>query len=160
MGVWYKAPGISIPKLGIAPYLYFIDREQSKTLEDIGMVAAGFYSMTGGAQPERVPALAGNGRYPADSWRATCLWPLSSPGGMTLPNMPKTVVLTYGFWQRHFGARSFRGRPHIGSMDRCMKSLAFCPRGFAFPSRTKLRFWCPCISTEAKPRSAVSSSRR
>lgn len=42
MGVWYKAPGISIPKLGIAPYLYFGNREQSRTLEDIGMVAAGF----------------------------------------------------------------------------------------------------------------------
>ena len=35
MGVWYKAPGVNITKLGIAPYLYFIDREQSKTLEDI-----------------------------------------------------------------------------------------------------------------------------
>jgi hypothetical protein len=51
MGVWYKAPGMNIPKLGIAQYLYFIDREQSKTLEDIGMVAAGSYTMTGSLRP-------------------------------------------------------------------------------------------------------------
>src|SRR5215475_5605673 len=33
VGVWYKAPDINLSRLGIAPYLYFIDREQSKTLE-------------------------------------------------------------------------------------------------------------------------------
>ena len=37
IGVWYKAPAINIPKINMAEYLYFTDREQSKTLEDIGL---------------------------------------------------------------------------------------------------------------------------
>src|ERR1700720_4754497 len=37
IGVWYKAPAINIPKIGMAEYLYFTDREQNKTLEDIGL---------------------------------------------------------------------------------------------------------------------------
>src|ERR1043166_9002524 len=34
IGVWYKAPAINIPKINMAEYLYFTDREQRKTLED------------------------------------------------------------------------------------------------------------------------------
>jgi len=37
IGVWHKAPGINIPNLNMAPSIYFIDREQSTTLQDIGV---------------------------------------------------------------------------------------------------------------------------
>src|ERR1051325_1292781 len=57
IGVWYKAPAINIPKINMAPYLYFTDREQSKTLEDIGLYGFLSFHITGGAQPEQVQGL-------------------------------------------------------------------------------------------------------
>src|ERR1700728_2956714 len=36
IGVWHKAPGINIPNMNVAPSLYFIDREQNTTFQDIG----------------------------------------------------------------------------------------------------------------------------
>src|SRR6201986_2769234 len=37
VGVWHTAPGINIKELNISPSIYFIDREQSTTLQDIGV---------------------------------------------------------------------------------------------------------------------------
>ena len=37
IGIWHLAPGIGFDDLNMAPFLYFIDREQSTTLEDVGM---------------------------------------------------------------------------------------------------------------------------
>jgi predicted permease len=102
MGVGYKAPGINIARLGMAPYLYFISREQGKTLEDIGMTETGSYSMTGGARPERVQAMqVTEGALPILGARPVYGRLFTQRDDS--PNMPKTVVLTYGFWQRHFG---------------------------------------------------------
>src|SRR5271157_3153211 len=47
IGVWHTAPGIGIERLNIAPFLYFIDREQSTTLEDIGLYNGDSLGVTG-----------------------------------------------------------------------------------------------------------------
>src|SRR5271168_5420581 len=36
IGVWHTAPGIGFKDLNMAASIYFVDREQSTTLEDIG----------------------------------------------------------------------------------------------------------------------------
>jgi hypothetical protein len=51
IGIWSKAPGINIPgKLNIAPFLYFIDREQNTTPSKIPLLAnhsgTGFAAVT------------------------------------------------------------------------------------------------------------------
>lgn len=102
IGVWCKAPGISVPKLNMAAFLYFIDREQSKTLEDIGLYNNATFSLTGGAQPEQVHGLEVTdgtlpllGVHPAYGRLFT--------RHDDLPDAAKTVLLSYGYWQRHFG---------------------------------------------------------
>jgi MacB-like periplasmic core domain len=142
MGVWYEGPGVNIPKLGIAPYLYFIDREQSKTLEDIGMVAAGFYSMTGGAQPERVPAL-----QVTDG--ALLILGVQPVYGRfftrrdDFPNMPKTVVLTYGFWQRHFGGDPSAVGRTLRLDGQMHEIIGVLPKGFRFPEQDQAEVLVP-----------------
>ncbi len=102
IGVWYKAPALNIPKINMAGYLYFTDREQSTTLEDIGLYAFLSFHITGGAQPEQVQGLqVTDGILPILGVRPT-LGRLFSHRDDS-PNMPPTVILTYGFWQRHFG---------------------------------------------------------
>jgi len=142
IGVWYKASAINIPKLGIAPYLYFIDREQSKTLRDIGMVAAGFYSMTGGAQPERVPALqVTDGTLPILGVQP--VYGRFFTRRDDLPNMPKTAVLTYGFWQRHFGAEPSAVGRALRLDGQMYEIIGVLPKGFRFPEQDQAEILVP-----------------
>ena len=102
IGVWYKAPAINIPKINMAGYLYFTDREENKTLEDIGLYSFLSFHITGAAQPEQVQGLqVTDGTLPILGVRPT-LGRLFTQRDDS-PNMPQTVMLTYGFWQRHFG---------------------------------------------------------
>jgi predicted permease len=102
IGVWYKAPAINIPKINMAEYLYFTDREQSKTLEDIGLYGFLSFHITGGAQPEQVQGLeVTDGTLPILGVRPT-LGRLFTQRDDS-PNTPQTVILTHAFWQRHFG---------------------------------------------------------
>jgi len=57
IGIWNKAPGINIPRLNTAPFLYFIDREQNTTLQDIGVYGYDSSNVTGSGQPQRVQGL-------------------------------------------------------------------------------------------------------
>jgi len=102
IGVWYKAPAINIPKINMAEYLYFTDREQSKTLEDIGLYTFLSFHITGGAQPEQVQGLqVTDGTLPILGVRPTFGRLFNKRDDS--PNMPQTVILTHAFWQRHFG---------------------------------------------------------
>ena len=131
MGVWCTAPGINVSKLGIAQYLYFIDREQSKTLEDIGMAAASSYSMTGGAQPEQVQALqVTDGALPILGVHP--VYGRLFTRRDDSPKMPKTVVLSYGFWQRHFGGDPSAVGRTLRLDGQMYEIIGVLPKGFQF----------------------------
>jgi putative ABC transport system permease protein len=104
VGVWHSAPGINIPELNMAPSNYFIYRDESHTFQDVGLYQGDSVSVTGAGQPEQVRALdVTDGTLPI----------LGIPPllGRTFtrqdvaPEAPKTVVLTYGYWQRKFGGK-------------------------------------------------------
>jgi hypothetical protein len=57
IGVWHTAPGINIKELNMCPSTYFIDREQSTTLQDIGVYDGDAFSVTGAGTPEHVRGL-------------------------------------------------------------------------------------------------------
>src|ERR1700761_8614350 len=52
IGVWHTAPGINIKDLNMSPSIYFIDREQNTTLQDIGVYQGDSLNVTGAGQPE------------------------------------------------------------------------------------------------------------
>src|SRR5690606_1558826 len=98
----HTAPGIGITDLGSAPYLYFIERDQSETLEAVGLWGADTATVTGVAEPESVRILA----VTQEILPMLRVAPLigryftvqdASPGGAP------TVVLTEGYWERRFG---------------------------------------------------------
>jgi predicted permease len=104
VGVWHTAPGLNIPQLNMSPSDYFTYREQSRTFQDIGLYEGDSVSVTGVGEPEHVEALdVTDGTLPI----------LGIPPllGRTFtkqdvaPNAPKTVVLTYGYWQHKFGGK-------------------------------------------------------
>src|SRR6202451_2545050 len=57
IGVWHTAPGINIKDLNMAPSVYFIDREQNTTFQDIGAYNGDSLSVTGTGEPQQVHGL-------------------------------------------------------------------------------------------------------
>src|SRR5690242_20445707 len=51
VGVWHTAPGIKVADLHASPSIYFIYREQNRTLEDIGLYEEESVNVTGVAEP-------------------------------------------------------------------------------------------------------------
>ena len=131
IGVWNTAPGVNIPRLNMAPFLYFIDREQNTTLQDIGVYQGDAYSLTGTAQPEHVPGV--------DVTDAVLpLLGVKPELGRLFtrqddqPSAAKTVILMYGYWQRHFGGdKSIIG--HTITLDGSTRQIiGVLPQNFRF----------------------------
>jgi predicted permease len=134
IGVWYSAPGVGMKEITIAPSIYFIDREQNATLEDIGAYADDSLNVKGVGQPEHVRGLdVTDGVLPI-------LGVTPALGRLftredNLPNAPKTVLLSYAYWQQRFGgATSVIGRP-ITADGKTGTIIGVLPRGFHFLDR-------------------------
>lgn len=149
VGVWYKAPGINIPKLQSSESIYFINREQSRTLEDIGLYGFLSFHITGGAQPEQVQGLqVTDGVLPIVGVRPA-LGRLFSRRDDS-PNTPQTVILTNAFWQRHFGAdASVIGRTL--KLDGSMyEIIGVLPANFEFMDRSDVDVIVPAQLDRSK----------
>ncbi len=133
IGVWYTTPKVDIKDLNIAPFLYFIDREQNKTLEDVGAYTGDSLSVTGTGVPEHVRGLDVTegvlpilGVKPAEGRLFT---QQDDTAGS-----PGTVILSYAYWQQKFGgAPSAIGRSM--TVDGTSREIiGVLPRGFHFLS--------------------------
>ncbi len=102
IAVSHSAPGINFSDTGIAAFLYFTYRDESRTLQDVGMYNTETDSITGTGEPEEVRAL--NVTYSV----LPMLGVQPALGRLfTAADEPEsaaeTIVLTYGYWQRKFG---------------------------------------------------------
>ena len=75
VGVWHKASGIGMQKLPSAPYLYYTYREQSKTLDGIGVYESYSMSVTGNGQPQQVPVFQVTAGHASYAWCNSRTWP-------------------------------------------------------------------------------------
>ncbi len=134
VSLWLNAPGAaglgSFQKgLPLSSSMYFAFSENNRTFQSLGIWIANRANVTGLARPEEVdvalvtdgvletlgvPPLAGRELTAADQ----------------IPNGPKNVVLSYGYWQRRFGGDgSAIGRTIvIDSQTRTI--VGVMPRGF------------------------------
>jgi len=131
IGVWHSAPGIDIKELNMSPSIYFIDREQNTTLQDIGVYDNDSLSVTGAGQPEHVRGLdVTDGTLPilgvVPALGRSFTRKDDSPGS------PQTVLLSYGYWQKKFGGdRSVIGRS-ITVDGKPREIIGVLPKGFHF----------------------------
>src|SRR5271167_2328464 len=131
IGVWHTAPGIGIKELNMSPSIYFIDREQNTTLQDIGVYDGDSLNVTGAGEPEHVRGLdVTDGTLPilgvAPAVGRLFTRKDDSPGS------PETVLLSYGYWQKKFGSdRSVIGRS-ITVDGKPREIIGVLPRGFHF----------------------------
>ncbi len=149
VGLWYKAPAINIPKINMAEYLYFIDREQSTTLEDMGLYDFLSFHITGGAQPEQVQGLrVTDGTLLTLGVRPALGRSFSRRDDS--PNMPQTVILTNSFWQRHLGGNaSVIGRTL--TLDGATREIiGILPADFQFLDRSDVDLLVPAQIDRSK----------
>jgi hypothetical protein len=106
--------------LALSPSMYFTYAEQSRTFQALGVWTSGTANVTGLAEPEQVrtvsvsdgvlqalgvPPAAGRWLLAADQI------PEARPASLSFSGRSSTVMLSYGYWQRHFGGdRSVIGR--------------------------------------------------
>jgi putative ABC transport system permease protein len=104
-GVWHLAPGVAgiTGNINCSPTMYFTYREESRTFQAFGLWSNDAVTVTGGGEPEQVQALdVTYGTLDALGVQpAMGRW--FSQADDT-PGAPDTVMLTYGYWQRRFGA--------------------------------------------------------
>jgi predicted permease len=133
IGVWYQAPGIKFAgdNLNIAPSHYFINREENKTLEDIGVYDGDAFNVTGSGEPEHVQGLdVTDGTLPLLGVKPA-LGRLFTRQDDTA-SAPKTVVLSYGYWQKKFGGASSVIGQTITMDGNSRQIIGVLPRSFQF----------------------------
>ncbi len=132
IGVWENAPQIGFnDNLNISQSIYFIDRDQNTTLEDIGVYNGDSFNVTGAGQPAHVTVLdVTDGTLPILGVKPL-LGRLFTRRDDS-PNAPQTVLLSYAYWQSHFsGSRSVIGQT-IDADGKSRQIIGVLPRDFHF----------------------------
>jgi predicted permease len=142
IGVWHTAPGINIKDLNISASIYFIDREQSTTLQDIGVYDNDSANVTGAGEPEHVRGMdVTDGTLPILGV-VPVLGRLFSRNDDS-PGTPQTVLLSYGYWQQKFGgATSVIGRS-ITVEGKPREIIGVLPKGFHFLDEQDAALYMP-----------------
>ncbi len=142
IGVWHTAPGINIKDLNMSPSIYFIDREQNTTLQDIGVYDNDSANVTGAGEPEHVRGIdVTDGTLPILGV-APALGRLFSRSD-DAPGTPQTVLLSYGYWQQKFGgATSVIGRS-ITVDGKPREIIGVLPKGFHFLDEQDAALYMP-----------------
>jgi putative ABC transport system permease protein len=142
VGIWYKAPGVNLPTLNMAPFLYFIDRDQNKVFEDVGVYNGDAFSVTGEGKPDHVNGLdVSDGTLPLLGVKPELGRLFTRRDDQ--PNTPKTAILSYGYWQRRFGGdRSVIGK-NITLDGEAHEIIGVLPRTFRFLDYTEADILVP-----------------
>ena len=131
VGVWHTAAGLNIDRINMSPSNYFIYREQSRVFEDIGLYQGDSVSITGKGSPEHVTALdVTDGLLPVLG-----IAPMLGRGfnkADVTPKGPDTVILDYGYWQRHFGGDRHVLGQSITVDGKPRQIIGIMPRNFHF----------------------------
>ena len=112
-------------------FIYFIDREQSATLQDIGVYASDSLSVTGTGEPEHVRGLdVSDGTLPILGVSPVLGRLFTRQDDMA--GAPATVLLSYGYWRQKFGgsASAIGGSITVGGKPR--EIIGVLPRDFHF----------------------------
>ncbi len=142
IGVWYKAPGVGLPEIINASFLYFIAREQNTTFQDVGAYRSDAANVTGIGQPEHLPSVdLTDGTLPLLGVKPALgrlFTRLDDSAGA-----PKTVIVSYGYWQRRLGGnRSAIGRT-LTVDGSAREIVGVLPRDFQFLDESDTSLFVP-----------------
>lgn len=107
VALWHRAPGVNIPELNASPSTHLTYQEENRVFRGVALWREEGDTLTnerGSApDPERVQALVvTQGFFPTLGVQALRGRVFTAQDDA--PQQPKTVLLSYGFWQRKYGA--------------------------------------------------------
>ena len=141
VSIWHTMPGIGSDKVRLSDAVYRFYREQSRTLQGIGIYLNDAANLTGGPEPERVTVC---------DTTASLFTVLGASGalGRTLreedekPGAEPVAVISDDLWHRVFGADPAA----VGKLVRIdgvsRRVVGVMPKSFAFP-RSQTAVWIP-----------------
>ncbi len=102
VGLWHTAPGLGFDLVNQSPALHYTYLEEGRVFESVGMWDNESDSVTGLDEPEQVASM-----YVTES-TLPLLGVRQHIGRLfraedDVPEAPRTVILSYGFWQSRFG---------------------------------------------------------
>ena len=149
VGMWYTAPGVDLKEINMAPFLYFIDREQSKVFTDLGAYNGDAFGVTGDGQPEHVNGMdVTDGTLPLLGAQPVLGRLFSNRDDQ--PKAPRTAVISYGYWQRRFGgSASVIGRS-IKLDGNTHEIIGVLPRDFRFLDYKDANIYIPMQMDRSK----------
>jgi predicted permease len=142
VGLWMKAPGVNLPIVNMAGFLYFTFRDQNTAFQDIGSYQYDSYAITGAGQPEHVPAIdVTDGTLPLLGVKPALgrLFTRQEDS----PSGPQTAILSYGYWQQHFGGNSSVIGRSITINGTAHEIIGVLPRDFQFLDDSKAALFVP-----------------
>lgn len=149
--VWEQLPGIGYGQVGTATGEYLDYQSQNRVFSGIAGYKNDTVNLTGSGQPERVPIT----RATANLFPVLGVEPMlgrTYSADEDRPGGPKVAVLSYGLWQRRFGAdRKIVG--HTIALDgQPYAVIGVMPRSFQFPYATlpysdQAELWVPVAFT-------------
>jgi putative ABC transport system permease protein len=103
VGAWLVAPGVMPGALNQSAATYFMLRDSAQSFTDIGLWNSGSATVTGRGEPEQVETLdVTDGTLPILGIQPALGRGFSKEDD--LPNGPRVVMVSHGYWQRAFGA--------------------------------------------------------
>ncbi len=135
VGVWETAHLQGMQEVNASPATYFTFREESRTFQDIGLWRYDSVNITGTGEPEQIDALdITDGLLPILGGQPIRgRWFTHKDDS---PGSPKTVILSYGYWQRKFGGDpSVVGRRIVVDGE-ASEIIGILPPGFRFMNST------------------------
>jgi predicted permease len=101
--LWSRSPGLNVPQDWFSPGQYLDIKTQNQVFDEVSISIGGSMNLTGQATPEHVDvARVSSSLFPllgANSEHGRVFLPEEDE-----PGKPLTVILSNGFWQRHFGS--------------------------------------------------------
>jgi predicted permease len=142
IGVWHTAPGLGLKVLNMAPSIYMIDREQSTTLEDIGVYGNDTMDVTGGGQPEHLLGLdVTQGTLPLLGVKPVAGRLFTQKDDS--PGSPDTILISYGYWQKKFGGSPSAVGRSLTVDGKLREVIGILPQGFQFLDRKDAAIYEP-----------------
>jgi predicted permease len=148
MMVWHTPSQKSFPGVArfvVSPANYLDWRSQNHVFDQMAAIGFRSFSLTGIGQPESVTGVA----VSADFFSVLRLRPSAGRGfvaGDDRPGRGNVVVVSYAFWQSHFGANENVLGKTIKLDEQSYVIIGVMPPKFEFPSRAQL--WMPLAWTD------------
>lgn len=133
VALWHSAPGLGENDIAMSPSMYFTYRDETRTLQNIGVFGNGGQSVTGIGDPEQARALfITYGVLHALGVQPMLGRSFTEADDTPPVDGPDPVIITYDYWQRKFGGDAEVVGRSMTIDARPSEIIGVMPKGFRF----------------------------